>query len=178
MKYSFVRKFEKLLVWLFTVRTKVYAASWREGRQTTGQRLGFYSVMITPVKAKHFPTYRLVSSTLQNEHLSTLMDRQKQLLIEVLLESSWIFRLFLVEALRLFCFLFACLSFFFFFIFLFQVSACVPVAELGKTKANQSKPITCIFVKTTQSRFTLYYNLNDKLNVQGLCKDHTALWNV
>ena len=38
------------------------------------------------------------------------MDRQKQLLIEVLLESSWIFRLFLVEALRLFCFLFACLS--------------------------------------------------------------------
>jgi len=64
MKYSFVRKFEKLLVWLFTVRTKVYAASWREGRQTTGQRLGFYSVMITPVKAKHFPTYRLVSSTL------------------------------------------------------------------------------------------------------------------
>lgn len=146
MKYSFVRKFEKLLVWLFTVRTKVYAASWREGRQTTGQRLGFYSVMITPVKAKHFPTYRLVSSTLQNEHLSTLMDRQKQLLIEVLLESSW-----------LGCFVFyllVCLSFFF-FIFLFQVSACVSVAELGKTKANQSKPITCIFVKTTQSRFTL-----------------------
>lgn len=64
MKYSFVRKFEKLLVWLFTVRTKVYAASWREGRQTTGQRLGSYSVMITPVKAKHFPTYRFVSSTL------------------------------------------------------------------------------------------------------------------
>lgn len=120
MKYSFVRKFEKLLVWLFTVRTKVYAASWREGRQTTGQRLGFYSVMITPVKAKHFPTYRLVSSTLQNEHLSTLMDRQKQLLIEVLLESSWIFRLFLVEALRLFCFLFACLSFFFFFLYFYS----------------------------------------------------------
>lgn len=147
MKYSFVRKFEKLLVWLFTVRTKVYAASWREGRQTTGQRLGFYSVMITPVKAKHFPTYRLVSSTLQNEHLSTLMDRQKQLLIEVLLESSW-----------LGCFVFyllVCLFFFFKYIFLFQVSACVPVAELGKTKANQSKPITCIFVKTTQSRFTL-----------------------
>lgn len=147
MKYSFVRKFEKLLVWLFTVRTKVYAASWREGRQTTGQRLGSYSVMITPVKAKHFPTYRLVSSTLQNEHSSTLMDRQKQLLIEVLLESSW-----------LGCFVFyllVCLFFFFKYIFLFQVSACVPVAELGKTKANQSKPITCIFVKTTQSRFTL-----------------------
>lgn len=112
MKYSFVRKFEKLLVWLFTVRTKVYAASWREGRQTTGQRLGFYSVMITPVKAKHFPTYRLVSSTLQNEHLSTLMDRQKQLLIEVLLESSW-----------LGCFVFyllVCLFFFFFNIYFYS----------------------------------------------------------
>jgi len=53
----------------------------------------FYPVTIISVKAKHFPTYWLVSATLWHEHINVLMHTQKGLLLKVLPENSRIFRL-------------------------------------------------------------------------------------
>lgn len=71
-----------------------------------------------PVKAKHFPTYWLVSATLWNEHINVLIHRQKGLSLKVLLANSWVFRLSLIETLRVF------------FIFLLQVIMYVSVLGL------------------------------------------------
>lgn len=46
---------------------KVHADYQLEEREEgdIGHRVFFYAVIITPVKAKHFPTYWLVSATLE-----------------------------------------------------------------------------------------------------------------
>lgn len=98
-------------------RKFILTASWRERQGKIRHRVGFYPVIITPVKGKHFPPCCLVSKTLSLP-INVFMGRQKRLLPfnkDVLLEKSWIFRLPLNEALINFFFCFALFCFEYFY---------------------------------------------------------------
>lgn len=102
----------KVLIWSRKIRQIVGIAVYCDaesscwlpaGRERRGRYRAqgiFYAVIIMPVKAKHFPTYGLVSATLWNEQINVLIHRQKGLLLKVLLANSWVFRLSLIETLK------------------------------------------------------------------------------